>query len=108
MVKFYLPICLFEFTAPHQAADLCNELTQVFAKNTHVYFTNERVQLLGRHPFGWWFLYFAVLANRPADMMQLMHRMPDLSLYAEENLSIHVKSESCILKKLPVDVEVFV
>lgn len=48
------------FLSPHlfvwiYCADLRSELTQVFTKNTHVYFTNDRVQLLGQHPFGWWF-----------------------------------------------------
>lgn len=47
------------FLSPHlfvwiYCADLCSGWTQVFTKNTHVYFTNDRVQLLGQHPFGWW------------------------------------------------------
>lgn len=71
-VQFYLPICLFWIYCPTPSVDLCSELTQVFSKNTHVDFANERAQLLGRHPFGWWFVFFfAKLANRCADRMQL-------------------------------------
>ena len=72
---------MFKFLSPHlfvvnYCADLCNELTQVFAKNTHVYFANDRVQLLGAVSIWMMVLHFAVGENRCAEMMQVCIKCP--------------------------------
>lgn len=63
--SFISPSVCLNLLPPAPSVDLRRELTQVFTKNTHVYFTNERAQLLGQHPFRWW---SCVLLRRPTDV----------------------------------------
>lgn len=71
MVRFYLPICLFEFTARHQVLIYATSCRK-FSQKTHTFILLMRGRnYLGSIHLGDGFLYFAVLANRCADTMQL-------------------------------------